>query len=69
MKVRDFIKWLEKQNQELEVSIVECCPNGELVYTESGMSIEVQTAEAVCFDDPHMQSRQTSMSLILGVES
>lgn len=65
MNVANFIKWLEKQPQHLEVSVIE-----NSIQTEEGAfgSEEISVTEAVCFDDPHMQSRQTKMSLILGVE-
>ena len=65
MNVATFIKWLEKQPQHLEVSVIENCTK-----VEDGAfgSEETWVSEAVCFDDPHMQSRQTTMSLILGVE-
>lgn len=65
MNVATFIKWLEKQPQHLEVSVIE-----NSVQTEDGAfgSEEVSVTEAVCFCDPQMQSRQTAMSLILGVE-
>lgn len=62
MIVADFIKWLEKQPQHLEVSVLEV----ESGYHGGGD--EYTRTEAVCFDDPHMQSRKTTMSLILGVE-
>ena len=65
MNVATFIKWLEKQPQDLEVCVVE-----NRASTESGAfgDEEVTLTEAVCFDDPHMQSQQTKFSLILGVE-
>jgi len=65
MNVAQFIKWLEKQPQHLEVSVIE-----NSTQTEDGAfgEEEVCVTEAVCFDDPQMQSRQTKMSLILGVE-
>jgi len=65
MNVAQFIKWLEKQPQHLEVSVIE-----NSTQTEDGAfgDEEVSVTEAVCFCDPQMQSRQTSMSLILGVE-
>lgn len=62
MNVANFIKWLEKQPQHLEVSVLEV----ESGYDGGGD--EYTRTEAVCFDDPHMQSSQTTMSLILGVE-
>lgn len=62
MIVKDFIKWLEKQPQHLEVSVIEV----ESGYDGGGD--EYRRTESVCFCDPRMQSRQTSMSLILGVE-
>lgn len=62
MNVATFIKWLEKQPQHLEVSVLEV----ESGYDSGGD--EYTRTEAVCFDDPHVQSRQTTMSLILGVE-
>lgn len=65
MNVATFIKWLEKQPQHLEVSVIE-----NTTQTEDGAfgAEEVSVTEAVCFCDPQMQSRQTPMSLILGVE-
>ena len=69
MKVSEFIKWLEKQPQHLEVCVVQSYDgSGQFFYDEDGNCTEQKEVEAVCFDDPHMQSRQTSMSLILGVE-
>jgi hypothetical protein len=62
MNVATFIKWLERQPQHLEVSVIE----HETGYDGGGDYYE--RTEAVCFDDPHMQSHQTTMSLILGVE-
>ena len=64
MNVATFIKWLEKQPQHLEVSVIE-----NSTQTEDGAfgSEEVSVTEAVCFDDPHMQSHRTKFSLILGV--
>lgn len=62
MKVSEFIKWLEKQPQHLEVSVLEVEPGYD------GGGDEYTRTEAVCFDDPQMQSRQTKLSLILGVE-
>jgi len=64
MNVATFIKWLEKQPQHLEVSVIE-----NSTQTEDGAfgSEEVSVTEAVCFDDPQMQSQQTKYSLILGV--
>ena len=65
MNVAQFIKWLEKVPQHLEVSVIQ-----NSTETEDGVfgGEEVSITEAVCFCDPQMQSRQTSMSLILGVE-
>lgn len=69
MNIANFIKWLEKQPQHLEVSVVQAFDgSGQFFYDEEGNCTEAQQVEAVCFDDPHMQSRQTTMSLILGVE-
>jgi hypothetical protein len=64
MNVATFIKWLERQPQHLEVSVIE-----NSTQTEDGAfgSEEISVTEAVCFDDPHMQSTQTKFSLILGV--
>lgn len=62
MNVATFIKWLEKQPQHLEVSVLQV----ESGYDSGGD--EYTRTEPVCFDDPHMQSSQTTMSLILGVE-
>ena len=63
MNVAQFIKWLEKQPQHLEVSVLK-----KQEPDEDTEGWEFNSVEAVCFDDPHMQSRQTKMSLILGVE-
>lgn len=69
MNVATFIKWLEKQPQHLEVSVVQSFGGiDQFFYDEHGNCTETKEVEAVCFDDPHMQSRQTAMSLILGVE-
>lgn len=62
MNVATFIKWLEKQPQHLEVSVLEV----DKGYDAGGDYYE--RAEFVCFDDPHMQSSRTELSLILGVE-
>lgn len=62
MNVANFIKWLEKQPQHLEVSVLEV----ESGYDGGGD--EYTRTEAVCFDDPQIQSQQTRFSLILGVE-
>lgn len=69
MKVKDFIKWLEKQNQDLEVSVVEYCEYEDWCYNgEDEVLTSIATTQAVCFDDPPLQSRTTDYSLILGVE-
>lgn len=62
MKVSQFIQWLQTQPQDLEVSVLEV----EQGYDGGGD--EYTRTEPVCFDDPHMQSRRTQLSLILGVE-
>lgn len=62
MNVSSFIKWLEKQPQHLEVSVLEM----EKGYDGGGDYYE--RTGVVCFDDPQMQSTQTKLSLILGVE-
>ena len=53
---------MAKQPQHLDVSVIEV----DKGYDAGGDYYE--RTEFVCFDDPHMQSRQTTMSLILGVE-
>lgn len=70
MKVKEFIKWLEKQDQELEVNVVEYEEYQDWAYNEDEgeIGINVPSAQAVCFDDPIKQSRSTEYSLILGVE-
>lgn len=65
MKVREFIIWLEKQNQDLEVCVVEYEAFGD--YGFDG-EVEVETAIATSFDDPANQSTTTQFSLILGIE-
>lgn len=62
MNVSTFIKWLEKQPQQLEVSIL------ELKSGYNGGGDYYERAEFVCFDDPHMQASRTEFSLKLGVE-
>lgn len=62
MIIKDFIKWLEKQPQHLEVSILEV----DKGYDGGGDYYE--RAEFVCFDDPQMQASRTELSLKLGVE-
>jgi len=69
MKVKEFIKWLEKQDQELEVNVVEYGEYHDWVYGEEGeIGINVISTQAVCFDDPIKQSKTTDYSLTLGVE-
>ena len=69
MKLKEFIKWLEKQDQELEVNVVEYQEDGYYRFDgESEVYVESNTANAVCFDDPSRQSQTTDYSLILGVE-
>jgi hypothetical protein len=69
MNVREFIKWLDKQDQELEVCVVEYQEYGDWGYDgENEVYVDVTTANAVCFDDPSRQSQTTDYSLILGVE-
>jgi hypothetical protein len=65
MKVSQFIKWLEKQPQNLEVCVIE-----NRVTEESGaFGVEdVTYTDPVCFDDPSRQSTETKLCLILGVE-
>lgn len=60
MKVKEFINWLEQQNQNLEVCVIQVGEgyDGEGEYYKEPLS--------VCFDDPKVQSRQTKLSLILG---
>ena len=62
MKVSEFIKWLEKQTQDLEVYVVESYSG----YDNGGDYYE--KTEFVCFDDPAVQSSKTGISLRLGVE-
>lgn len=64
MNVSTFIKWLEKQPQHLEVSVIE-----NSVQIEDGAfgSEEISVTEAVWIIKAHMQSTQTKFSLILGV--
>lgn len=65
MNVAQFIKWLEKQPQHLEVCVVEASTDDM-----SGAFGDESTTivDSVCFDDPHMQSRITNYVLVLGVE-
>lgn len=65
MKVSDFIKWLQTKPQHLEVCVVEC-----RTETHSGAfgKEDELIAESVCFDDPQMQSRESDLVLVLGVE-
>lgn len=69
MKVSEFIKWLEKQNQDLEVYVVEYEEGADWCYDGvDEVYKEYTTAYSVCFDDPVKQSTTTQFSLILGVE-
>lgn len=67
MKVSQFIKWLETQDQNLEVCVME--KSEETDYYWDGED-EIRKTEVcfteVCFDDPQMQSTKTQFSLILG---
>lgn len=67
MKVSQFIKWLETQDQNLEVCVME--KSEEWGYHWDGenenASLETYFTE-VCFDDPQTQSTKTQYSLILG---
>lgn len=65
MNVATFIKWLEKQPQHLEVSVIE-----NSTQTEDGVfgSEEISVTEAIFFDDPQVQSSRTQFSLVFGVE-
>lgn len=69
MKVHEFISWLEKQDQNLEVCVVEYEEGSDWCYDgQEEVYKEYTTATAVCFDDPDKQSSKTQFSLILGVE-
>lgn len=63
MNVANFIKWLEKQPQHLEVCVLE-----KQEPNEDTEGWEFNWVESICFDDPILQSRQTAMVLVLGVE-
>lgn len=65
MKVHDFIKWLQTKPQHLEVCVVEC--RTEAHSGAFGEEDEL-IAESVCFDDPQMQSRESDLVLVLGIE-
>jgi len=62
MKVVEFIKWLEQQNQNLEVCVIQV----GVGYDAEGEYYKEPFS--VCFDDPKAQSRQTNLSLILGLD-
>lgn len=66
MKVKDLIKWLETQNQELEVSVIEV--GGDYSIDEEGNDTHYTYTDTVVFDDPKLQATITKHSLILGVE-
>lgn len=66
MKVKDLIKWLATQDQELEVSVIEV--GGDYSIDEEGNDTYYTYTDAVVFDDPQLQATITKHSLILGVE-
>lgn len=63
MKVAQFIKWLEKQDQSLEVCVIQA----DTEHQDGGTCGEI-FVESVCFDDPTLQSSKTEFCLILGTE-
>lgn len=65
MNVAQFIKWLEKQPQHLEVCVVEVSTDD---MSGAFGDESTTTANSVCFDDPQLQSRVTDYVLVLGVE-
>ena len=65
MKVFEFIKWLQTQPQNLEVCVIE---SGTSIEDGVFGEEEVTCVSSVCFDDPSLQSTQTKLCLILGVE-
>lgn len=72
MKVKDFIKWLEKQDQNLEVCVVEKSTEEDYIWVD-GREGEVYEAcevsevyQFVCFDDPATQSKHNGLTLRLG---
>lgn len=65
MKVSEFIKWLQTKPQHLEVCVVK---SGYEIEGGAFGEEEVMVVQSVCFDNPHMQSRQTDQVLVLGVE-
>ena len=62
MKIKAFVKWLESQDQNLEVCVVEVFKE----YKEHS-NREQSCAQAMCFDDPVRQSNSTKQTLVLGV--
>lgn len=67
MKVKDFIKWLETQDQELEVYVLE--KSEEYAYSFDGVDETcnlVTYVQEVCFDDPVMQSSKGKYGITLG---
>lgn len=67
MKVSQFIKWLETQDQNLEVCVMETNDEEDWVWDgEDERRVIESVTSAVCFDDPPMQSTKTQYSLILG---
>lgn len=66
MKVKDLIKWLETQNQELEVSVLEV--GSDYSYDDEGNDTHYEYTTETVFDDPKLQSTVTQYSLILGVK-
>ena len=69
MKVKEFIKWLETQDQELEVAVVEYREEDDWCYNGEDEELRTCTyADGVCFDDPIRQASATKYTLTLGVE-
>jgi len=64
MNVAEFIKWLETKPQHLEVAVLEV--STEYVCGDSGEDV-VAFTQAVCFDNPQVQSEETKLTLTLGV--
>lgn len=65
MNVAQFVKWLERLPQHLEVCVVE---NSSHVVDGAFGYEDVISISSVCFDDPQMQARVTEMSVTLGIE-
>ena len=65
MNVAQFIKWLEKQPQHLEVCVIEArTDNLSGAFGDESTTM----VDSVCFDDPQLQACITSHVLVLGVE-